>query len=242
LIEVLPNGYVPVVQSLIAQQKRVEAIELCLRISNGKPTAEMAILLANVLTATEKPLDSLPEAQAAIEAAMEDHGENIELLHAEAVRRASQGQYDDAIAVFRRVLTKDPDNVLALNNFATVLAETPNERGEALEHIQRAIEIAGRKASLLDTQGTILLKIGNTEKAIACLEEATAGGTVDARYYLHLAAAYHQAQRYEDAQRMLMESRAFGLEKFVLTADDRQLLAAFEEQFGSISASADKQL
>jgi Flp pilus assembly protein TadD len=94
---------------------------------------------------------------------------------------------------------------------------------------------------LLDTQGTILLKIGEIGKAIACLEEATASGSVDARYYLHLAAAYQQAERFDDAQRMLNEARAFGLEKFVLTADDRQLIASFDEQFKAIGPSLDRQ-
>jgi predicted Zn-dependent protease len=242
LIELTPNGYVPVVQTLLAQEKREEAIELCLRISNNKPTPEMAILIAQVMTATDEPIDELPEAQAAIESAMQDHDENIDLFHAEAVRRASQGQYDDAIELFRRILAKDPNNVLALNNFATVLAERPNQRGEALQHIQRAIEIAGRKPSLLDTQGTILLKIGQTDESIACLEEATAGGAADARYYLHLAAAYQQAQRSSDAQRMLTEARAFGLEKFVLTADDRQLLATFDDKSQTFAPSSQTSL
>jgi tetratricopeptide (TPR) repeat protein len=245
LIELKPNRYVPLVQSLLAQEKRQEAIELCLRISNHKPNAEMAALIANLMTVADRPLEDAPAARAAIEAAIEKYDENIQLLHAEAVRLASCGQYDEAIALFRKILSIAPNNFLALNNFATVLAENPDQRGEALEHIQRAIEIAGRKPSLLDTQGTILLKIGNTERAIACLEEATAGGTVDARYHLHLAAAYQQAKRYEDAQSMLMEARAFGLEKFVLTADDRELLAALDKSnkgIGSVAPLFDTKL
>jgi tetratricopeptide (TPR) repeat protein len=238
LMELLPNGYVPVVQSLLAQEKRQEAIELCLRISDGKPTAEMAALIANVMTATKEPLDESPEAQATLESAVADHSENIDLLHAEAVRLASRGQYEDAIVIFRRILALDPRNVVALNNLATVLAERPNLRGEALEHIQRAIEMAGRQAALLDTQGTIYLKIGDAGQAIASLEEATAGGSADARYYLHLAAAYHQAKRYEDASRMLIEARGFGLENFVLTDDDRQLLATLDEELNPLGPSA----
>jgi tetratricopeptide (TPR) repeat protein len=237
LIDLLPNGYVAVVQSLLAQEKRKEAVQLCLDISNGKPTAEMATLLANVMTAADKSVDDIPEAQAAIETAIKNNSENIELLHAEAVRRASLGQYDEAIAIFRRVLDIDPENVLALNNFATVLAERPNQRGEALEHIERAIELAGRKAALLDTHGTILLKIGDAKQAIISLEEATAGGEADARYYLHLAAAYQLAQRHEDALRMLGEARGFGLDRFVLTGDDRELLAKLDEKLSSLPST-----
>jgi tetratricopeptide (TPR) repeat protein len=234
MMELLPNGYIPVVQSMLAQGKRKEAIEFCLSISDGKPNAELATLLANIMTAPDKPVDDIPAARAAIETAIKANGENVELLHAEAVRQASLGQYDDAIATFRRVLEIDPENALALNNFATVLAERPNQRGEALELIQRAIDLRGRIPALLDTHGTILLKIGDAKQAIISLEEATAGGAADARYYLHLAAAYQQAERYEDAQRMLSESRAFGLDKFVLTADDRELLAKLDEKLSSV--------
>jgi predicted Zn-dependent protease len=234
LMKLNRNGYVLVAQSLMAQDKRKEAVEFCLSVSEGKPSPEIATLLASVMTATEKPVAELPDVQAAIEATMDDHSENIELLQAEAVRRASRGRYEDSIALFRRILAINPDHALTLNNLATMLAERPNQRAEALEHIQRAIEIGGRQAVLLDTQGTILFKIGETEQAIDCLEEATAGEAADARFYLHLAAAYHQAQREDDARRILAEARALGLEKFVLTGDDRKMLVTLDKLFSQV--------
>jgi tetratricopeptide (TPR) repeat protein len=234
VMESNPSAYVLVVQSLVGQGKRREAAELCLSVSGDKPTPEVAAVLANLMTVTDEPVEELPAARAAIEAAGKDHADHIDLLQSQAVWRASRGQYDDAIALFRRVVELDPNNALALNNLATLLAEKPNQRTEALEHVQRAIDVAGRQPALLDTQGTILFKIGDAKQAISCLEEATAGGAVDARYYLHLAAAYHQARRDEDALRMLKESRAFGLEKFVLTDDDRKLLAALDEQVDAL--------
>ena len=229
LTELNSNAYVLVVQSLLAQEKREEAIRYCLSISKDKLTPQMAALLATVMTTTE-PVAEVPEAQAAIEAMVHNNQSNKALLQAEAVRLASRGENKGAVALFRKILTIDPDDALALNNLATLLAETPNERGEALDQIKRAIEIAGRQPMLLDTQGTILLKTGDAENAIACLEEATAGGAADARYYLHLAAAYRLAQRNDDARHTLAEARALGLEKFVLTGDDRKMLDALEAQ------------
>jgi Flp pilus assembly protein TadD len=231
-----PKGYALVVQSLLAQQKYEEAIELCLGVFQGHATPEAATLLAKVMTATKEPVAKSAEAQAAIEAAIEQYSENIALLQAEAVRQASDGQYEKSVAIFRRILAIDPQNVVSLNNLATILAEKPNQRMEALEHIQRAIDVAGRQAALLDTQGTILLKIGDVEQAIALLEEATVVGDADARFYLHLSAAYQQARRNEDALHTLMRSRALGLEKFVLTDDDRKLLEALDKEFGARTA------
>ena len=235
------SAYVLVVQSLVAQGNRQAALELCLSISNGTPTPEVATVIANLMTVTDQPVVELPAARVALEAAIKEHAENIQLLQSRAVSRASRGEYDEAIADFRRIVKLDPNNALALNNLATLLAEKPNQRAEALEHVQRAIDIAGPQAALLDTQGTIFLKTGDSQQAIACLEEATAGGAADARYYLHLAAAYQQARRNPDAFRMLREARAFGLEKFVLTEDDRELLAVLDDQLHPPGHAVEKQ-
>ena len=230
-MEIAPNVYVPVVQSLAAQGKRKEATELCLSLSAEKPTPELAMLMASLMTVTDEPFDELPAARQAIQQAAKEYPDNVQVQQAEAVMLASRGEYDPAIAIFRRIVELDKNNALAMNNLATLLAEKPNQRGEALEYIERAIEIAGRQPSLLDTRGTVLLKLGDHQQAIASLEEATAGGSADARYYLHLAAAYQLAQRHADAQLMLDEARASGLDKFVLTEDDRRLLESLDKQF-----------
>ena len=236
LMELNPSAYVLVVQSLIEQQKQQEAAELILEAAKGEITPSKAIVLANVLTATGEAIEAIdetPQSKAYLADAMQKNQDNVDLLQAEAVMRASRGEYDAAIASFRKVLQLDPDNALTLNNLATLLAEKPNQRGEALERIQHAIAVAGRLPALLDTQGTIYLKLENEQQAIACLEEATAGGSVDARYYLHLAAAYRLAKRDSEALVMLNEARGFGLDKFVLTDDDRELLSTLDEELSS---------
>jgi predicted Zn-dependent protease len=239
LLEISPNAYGLLVQNLVEQGKRKEAAQLCLEISNGKPNAEIAALLAVIMTSTDGEVEGLAEVQPAIDAALKEHSENTALMQAEAVKRASRGEYDQAIKIFRRVVELEPDNALALNNLATLLAEKPNLRSEALKHIEHAMEVAGRQGSLLDTQGTILLKLGDATQAIACLEEATAGEATDSRYYLHLAAAYQQAERNDEALRMLKESKAFGLEKFVLTEDDRQMLVQLEKMLTPLPSTAE---
>ena len=201
LMEIAPNAYVLVVQSLEEQGKRGEAADLCLSLSKGKPSPEVAVVLTNIMAGMDDDDAELPKVRSAIQAAIENNSNNVNLLQAEGVMWARRGEYDEAIASLRRVVEIAPNNTLALNNLATLLAERPNQLAEALQHIERAIEISGRQASLLDTQGTIFLKTGDTTQAIASLEEATAGGEPDARYYFHLAAAYHQAQRDADARR-----------------------------------------
>lgn len=225
IFELTPNAYVLVAQSLIDQGKRREAAGFCLGLSTDGLSPEVAQTLAAILTTPDEEADlDYPEAEAALQAAIDEYPRNVTLLQADAIRRASRGDYDAAIETFRKVIALDPKNSLALNNLATLLAEKPDHREEALQLIEQAIQFAGRQPSLLDTEGTILLKLERADEAIVCLEEATAGGIADARYYLHLAAAYHLAHRNEDAVRMLDEARGFGLEKFLLTDDDRRIL------------------
>jgi Flp pilus assembly protein TadD len=230
IYKLVPNAYVLVAQSLLNQDKRHDAAQLCLDLgSELRP--EVAQTLASILTTPEGATAlEFPEAEAALDAAIEKHPKNTGLLQANAIRLASRGDYDAAIDVFRRVVELDPRNSLMLNNLATLLAEKPEWREESLQIVQQAIQYAGRQPSLLDTEGTILLKLGRADEAIVSLEEATAGGIADARYYLHLAAAYQLAGRDDDAAKMFDEALGFGLEKFLLTGDDRK----FQEELSSL--------
>ena len=147
-----------------------------------------------------------------------------------AVLHVSRGRSDEAIRLFRRVVDLEPENTLALNNLATLVGERPNRYAEALEYIDRAIAIAGRQATLLDTQGTIFLRAGDPEKAVSCLEEAVAGTATDSRYFLHLAAAYQKTDRLEDARDALESSHKHGLEGALLTQGDQELLTRLEQE------------
>ena len=142
----------------------------------------------------------------------------------------TRNESEQAIDLFRRILKFAPKNTVALNNLATLLAERPNRHAEALEYIDRAMNIAGRNPTLLDTQGTILLNAGKYQEAVACLEEATAGGPADSRYYFHLALAYQQAGQNDHARDSLRLSRERGLDKAILTEGDRAQLAAWEQK------------
>src|SRR5690606_14786219 len=127
--------------------------EFCLGLSADGLSPEVAQTLAAILTTpNEEAVLDYPEAEAALQAAIDKYPRNVTLLQADAIRRASRGDYDAAIDAFRRVIALDPQNSLALNNLATLLAEQPNHREEALQLIEQAIQFSGRQPSLLDTE------------------------------------------------------------------------------------------
>jgi Flp pilus assembly protein TadD len=165
-----------------------------------------------------------------IASALQTHGDNLELLTSVAVQKVTEGDETEAIRLFRRVIEIDPNHTVALNNLATLLAERRNQLQEAREYIERAIENAGRRPALLDTLGTIMIRAGEPQQAVAALEEAVAGVVTDPRYYFHLAVAYQRLGRDSEAKQALEISRQQGLERAILTSGDRELLTSLETE------------
>jgi tetratricopeptide (TPR) repeat protein len=229
LMSIAPAAYWMVVRSLADQGRVEEATEVCFQVSKDQASPDAATTLAQLLTLHDEETKSAEDAQSLITTAVETHGENQQLLFGVAVLYLTRGQTDDAIRLFRRIVELAPNNVATLNNLATLLGERPNQHAEALEAIDRAIEIAGRQPALLDTLGTIFLLAGDAAQAVACLEESVAGGAVDSRYYLHLAAAYQKTDQIDKARDSLARARRYGLNDAMLTESDRQLRTQLEQ-------------
>jgi tetratricopeptide (TPR) repeat protein len=102
-----------------------------------------------------------------------------------------RGRYADAEKLYREVLEPkaEPDNIVALNNLAWLLAHREGGAVEALEYIEAAVHGVGRRADLLDTRGLVYLKLGKPESALADLREAIEEGPTPTRQF-HLAKAY----------------------------------------------------
>jgi tetratricopeptide (TPR) repeat protein len=216
-------------QSLARQNKISDAIELCEKAAKAGEDPLPAIVAANLLTAADKGERSHPAVDTILAKALERHPMNADLLFAAAILRTVQERIDEAIGLFERVVKAAPKNVLALNNLATLLAEDPKRRREALEFIDQAIGLAGRQGALLDTKGTVHLLQGEDAEAVACLEEAVDAVASDPRYYFHLAAAYQKIGRAADARTAFRRALDTGLDKQVLTASDRELRTRLEK-------------
>jgi tetratricopeptide (TPR) repeat protein len=121
-----------------------------------------------------------------------------------------RGRYAEAEAVYRRVLTIDPDNVLALNNLAWHLAQQTGKSEEALTFVNRAIDRAGTRPELLDTRATVYLTLRKTSQAVADLELANAEQPAASRYFL-LAQAQKQANNTRQAAELLKKATGAGL-------------------------------
>lgn len=230
LVEIAPNSYVLVAQSLLEQGKPMEAVDFCLEKGAKLPPASLAMVLAHILSSEQINPEMDRKARPVIEAALDADRGNVQLLMTVAVERVTRNDTEEAAKLFQRVIQLQPQNTLALNNLATLFAEQPDRLEEAQQYVERAIVVAGRNPALLDTLGTILVRSGKYSEAVAALEEAVAGTASDPRYYFHLAAAYAGAGRDADAQQALQTATDLGLDKALLTTGDREMLASLKHE------------
>jgi len=75
------------------------------------------------------------------------------------------GRPEKAAELYEQILTRQPDNVVVINNLAWILCKEQNKPQQALDLTQRALKIAPDYVDLLDTQGVIYLCLGEFDKA-----------------------------------------------------------------------------
>ena len=224
--------YEPLANSLAQQGRMREAIELCRVAAQSDHTARPALVLAMVLMVGKPAAEDFQLAEATLAKAVADHKDDVDLLSAVAGVRVIQQRPDEAIRLYRQVLALKPAHVPALNNLATLLAEQPDTRPEALQYIDRAIENVGRQPGLLDTKGMIWVFEGKAKEAVPLLREAAATPRSDPRYHFHLAVAYDRSGDAKNAQAALETAHQGNLMRQVLTPSDLQMLADLEKKFG----------
>jgi tetratricopeptide (TPR) repeat protein len=137
------------------------------------------------------------------------------LVECLAAVRKLQGRHGDAIALYQQLLQERKLDPLTLNNLAWLQVFSGEaQRGPALQTIQRAIDLAGPVAELLDTRAVVYLQSGQAEQAVKDLNEALAEKPTGQRYF-HLAQAHMALNNRREAQAALQQAH-----QLRLTADD----------------------
>jgi tetratricopeptide (TPR) repeat protein len=121
-----------------------------------------------------------------------------------------RGQYEQAAQLYRSVLKKEPNNIVALNNLAWLLVHRSGDSREALEHINRAVHGMGRRPDLLDTRGLVHLALKDSAKAVADLREAVNESPTPVHLY-HLGRALHEDRNPTRAREVLLQAKEKGL-------------------------------
>lgn len=140
---------------------------------------------------------------------------------------ARVGDTEAAIRAYRRAARLDERQFAARNNLALALADR-GELSEALQVAQEAYQVASGDPHVLDTLGWLYLKQGLVERSISLLEEAHRAepDLLDAKF--HLALAYREDSRRDEARRLLEEVRAVTPADHELHARSGEVLRSLE--------------
>ncbi len=97
-----------------------------------------------------------------------DKARSLQLLLADVESKHSP---DRAIEQYEKIVAREPNNVIALNNLAWVHMDK-NEYSTACQYSKRAFDLANGHPQISDTHGYCLLKNGDIKTAVSILEKA----------------------------------------------------------------------
>ena len=111
------------------------------------------------------------------------------------------GKKTDARPVYEQILRIQPDNAVALNNLAFMLADNDTDLDQALTMAQRAKQQRPNDANVSDTLGWIYIKKNLPDSAISIFRELVKNEPERAMYRYHFAMALYQKGDRESAKR-----------------------------------------
>ncbi|HNQ21830.1 MAG TPA: tetratricopeptide repeat protein [Phycisphaerae bacterium] len=158
-------------------------------------------ILAPLLFAAGRPADATARMRALVSSAGGD-AERADLLVEQGMLCEGGRLFDDARAAYEEALRYRPDDLIALNNMAYILAEELKQPQRALPYAQQAA-VVGDNPEVLDTLGWIYVGLGRLQPAIAELSKSVRLGPDAPLSYYHLAEAYRRAGQFREAQDVL---------------------------------------
>ncbi|MBY0523322.1 MAG: tetratricopeptide repeat protein [Gemmataceae bacterium] len=192
------------------QKRHAEALALCQKARESFPPEMVGGATVATLRAMQPSEAQLQDSERWLKAECEKKPKSVALWMQLAELYDQQGRYAEVETACRKVLELDERNALVMNNLAWHLAQKPATAPEALTLINRAIELAGPRAELLDTRAAVHLALNRSELAIADLEAAIADAPTPPRYF-HLAQAQRGANNAKEAAALLRKATTSGL-------------------------------
>jgi tetratricopeptide (TPR) repeat protein len=165
------------------------------------------------------------EAEKCYNEAIRRDASNIEALRGLASLAYEQGNIDDALQHYAKVLEVHPYNTQALNDMAWIMSEGRKDYKTALELADRGVTLAPNDDHLRDTRGVILMRLGRFQDARKDFEKFAELVASDkprrAKALLQLSRACAKMKDTAQVQRCLDEAMKIDQQKPVFTAEER---------------------
>ena len=215
-----PEGPFRLVRFLSDHGKRDEALNIVETAwQKGKPSSIATTVVSLIFKGHATPAQ-VKRVERIINDAIITFGETSPLLLAMAELRSIQRRYEEAESIYRKVLGKEPRNVVALNNLAVFLALRNIKAEESLEFINKAIEIAGPKPTLRDSRASVHISRGDWESALADIDAAIGGNPTATRFF-HKAQVLNGLKKKGEAIAALKAAQDMGLNEDTLQPLER---------------------
>ncbi|HYV35442.1 MAG TPA: tetratricopeptide repeat protein [Gemmataceae bacterium] len=201
-----PEAVLLLAQFLAKHEDVDEALDLCEAALKTAPPDRVLHTAVIVLRLGKGTPDQQAKVEGWLQKAATEQPKSLflQILHAEV--EDLRGRYAEAASIYGQILQKDQNNIIALNNLAFMTALKKENLQDSLAMIDKAIDIAGPQAQLLDTRAVVLLQMGQSQKAVQCLQQAIALGG-NAENYFHLAVAQRQAKNQTAAVEAMLKAR-----------------------------------
>lgn len=129
---------------------------------------QTSLVEAQILAEANQP----DEAFAVLAKALEQFGEDTDLLYSRAIIAAQLDRIPEAEQDLRTVLASEPGNAAALNALGYTLADRTNRLQEAEQLIRQAYEIEPEDPAIIDSMGWIAYRLGRLDEAERYLRQA----------------------------------------------------------------------
>jgi cellulose synthase operon protein C len=192
------------------QNRANEGLDLCERAWRTCPAAAVAFASVGVLSTVQATQEQLRRVDRWLGDAMTKEGMTPALTFDLANLRNLQGRFQEAEALYRKLLDQPKPIPEALNNLAWLLAFRGEKSGEALEIVKRAIAVAGPHPDVIDTRGVIELRAGQVDKALQDLQAAASQSPSPTKFF-HLAQANLALKKRDEAVKALGQAQKLGL-------------------------------
>ena len=147
-----------------------EAIGLLKQFSAKAEPAALAVAAAAVINAEKVAPQQLQQLETVLTSASSAN-QPVPLLTALGLLKIAEGQNEQAELFYRQVLARDPTISRRTTIWRLLLAYSGKKTDEALDLINRAIELAGSQSGLLDSRAVVHIARNEPQQALEDLEK-----------------------------------------------------------------------
>ncbi len=168
-------------------------------LSKSPKSADLHLRLGDVL----RLKGDTAGAMAAFAKAREIMPNDVNAYVRQAMMMESQGKLKEARPIYEKIMTIEPDNPIALNNVAYLMAEDGTNLDQALSYANRAKQRLPNHPDVNDTLGWIYIKKNLSDNAVSIFRDLIQRFPEKSTYHYHLGMALYQKGDKPNARKSL---------------------------------------